>query len=130
MPQSRFSTIEMYTQNAYWKTQARVLHWLTAASLLGATSLTSQGDIGHAALGLIALGALLIQLIGINKAHAPGHALWLVTTVVIVLDLSGWIAPYSSFHLGTTLAALVLASLYCATVLFETLQRITIRATA
>jgi cytochrome b len=127
MPQSRSSTIEMYTQNALWKTPARVFHWLTAVSLLGATSLTSQGDIGHAALEFIALGALLIQLLGISKAHTPGHALWLVTTVVIVLDLSGWIAPYSTFHLGTTLAALVLASLYCATVLFESLQRFTAR---
>lgn len=127
MPQSRFSTLEMHTQNALWKTPARILHWLTAASLLGATSLTSQGDIGHAALEFIALGALLIQLIGISKARTPGHALWLVTAVVIVLDLSGWIAPYSTFHLGTTLAALVLASLYCATVLFESLQRFSVR---
>jgi hypothetical protein len=128
MPQSGLSTIETRTQNAFWKTPARGLHWLTAASLIGATTLTSQGDIGHATLGLIALGALLIQLIGVSKAHTSSPALWLVTAVVIVLDLSGWLAPYSSFHLGATLAALVLASLYCATVLFESLQRITARS--
>jgi len=128
MPQSKSSTIETRTQNAFWKTSARGLHWLTAASLIGATTLSSQGDIGHATLGLIALGALLIQLVGISKAHTPGPALWLVTAIVIVLDLSGWLAPYSTLHLGATLAALVLASLYCATVLFELLQRITARA--
>jgi hypothetical protein len=66
-----------------------------------------QGDIGHAALGLIALGILLIQLISISKANAHSPALWLVTAVTVVLDLSGWLAPYSTFHMGTTVAALV-----------------------
>ena len=125
MTRSRLNTIKT---NTYWKTQARVLHWLAAISLAGATALSSQTDIGHTALGYIALGALLIQLIGISKTHAPNPALWLVTAVVIVLTLSGWLAPYSTFHLGTTLAALVIASLYCATVLFESLQRFTARA--
>jgi hypothetical protein len=128
MPQTRFSSINTTTQNALWKPSIRVWHWLTAASLVGATTLTSQGDIGHAAFGLIALGILLTQLIGISKASAHSPALWLVTAVTIVLDLSGWLAPYSTFHMGTTVAALVLASLYCATVLFESLQRITAHA--
>ena len=128
MPQTRFSTINTSAQNALWKPSIRVWHWLTAASLIGATSLTSQGDSGHAAFGLIALGILLIRLIGISKANVHSPALWLVTAVTIVLDLSGWLAPYSTFHMGTTVAALVLASLYCATVLFESLQRITIHS--
>jgi hypothetical protein len=125
MPGTRFSTINTSTQNAFWKPSIRVWHWLTAASLVGATTLTSQGDIGHEAFGLIALGILLIQLIGIRKANANSAGLWLVTAVTIVLDLSGWLVPYSTFHMGATFAALALASIYCATVLFESLQRIT-----
>ena len=128
MPQTEFNTINASTQNALWKPSIRVWHWLAAASLVGATTLTSQGDIGHEAFGLIALGILLIQLIGIRKANAHSAGLWLVTAVTIVLDLSGWLAPYSTFHMGTTVAALVLASLYCATVLFESLQRITVHS--
>lgn len=125
MTQSRLSIIKT---NTYWKTQARILHWLAAISLVGATALSSQSDIGHTALGFVALCALLIQLIGVSKTRVSNPALWLVTAVVIVLTLSGWFAPYSTFHLGTTLAALVLASLYCATVLFESLQCFIARA--
>jgi hypothetical protein len=128
MPQTRFNTINTSAQIALWKPSIRVWHWLTAASLVGATTLTSQGDIGHAALGLIALGILLIQLIAISKSNAHSPALWLVTAVTVVLDLSGWLAPYSTFHMGATMAALVLASLYCATVLFESLQYINVHA--
>lgn len=128
MPQTRLNTINTSTQNAFWKPSIRIWHWLTATSLVGATTLTSQGDTGHAALGLIALGILLIQLIAIGKANAPSPALLLVTAVTIVLELSGWLAPYSTFHMGTTVAALVLASLYGATVLFESLQRITVHS--
>jgi hypothetical protein len=125
MKQSRLDTVDTNTQNTLWKPSVRVWHWLTAACLIGATTLTSQSDLVHAALGLAALGALLIQLVSISKHHTPSPALWLVTAVVIVVDLSGWFAPYSSFHLGATLAAVVIASLYCTTVLFETLQRFT-----
>jgi len=127
MPQSRFNTVYTSTQNAPWRPAARVLHWLTAASLLGATALTSQGDFGHAVLGLTALGVLLALLAGAGKSRASSPVLWLVTVVIIVLELSGRLAPDSTFHLGATLLALVLASLYCATVLFESLQRMTTR---
>jgi hypothetical protein len=127
---TRFSTNEAPAPDAQWETPVRALHWLTAACLLGATALTSQHEIAHAVLGLTALGVLLIQLIAARTNHVHSPALWLVTAVVFMLDLSGWFAPYSSFHLGATLAALVIASLYFATVVFETLQRITARATA
>ena len=125
MPQSRHSTLKTNSKNALWETQARVLHWLAAISLAGATALSTQSELGHTALGFVALGALLIQLIGTVKTRKSSPALWLVTAIVIILALSGWLAPNSTFHLGTTLAALVLASLYCATVLFESLQRFT-----
>jgi|GEM_PF-3550679 len=127
MPQSTFNTSDPYTTNVLWKTPVRVLHWLAAASLAGAAFLTTQGDSGHAALGWIALGSLLIRLFGSGKAAASGPALWLVTAAVVVLDLSGLLAPHGTVHAGATLVALVLAALYCATVLFESVQRITAR---
>jgi len=127
MPQSTFSTSDPYTTNALWKTPVRALHWLAAASLAGAAFLTSQGDSGHAALGWIALGALSIRLFGSGEARAHGPALWLVTAAVVVLDLSGLLAPHGTIHAGASLAALVLAALYCATVLFESVQCITAR---
>ena len=130
MPQTAFINSDRYTPNTLWETPVRVLHWLAAASLAGAAILTSQGDSGHAALGWIALCVLLIRLFGSGEAFTPGPALWLVTASVVVLDLSGLLAPHGTLHTGATLVALVLAAFYCATVLFESLQRITARMDA
>ena len=127
MPQSTFNSNETHTPDVLWKTPVRLLHWLTAASMAGAAILTSQGDIGHAALGWIALGALLIQLFGCRNDCTPSPTLWLVTADVVILDLSGLLAPQGTIHLGATLVVLVLAAFYCATVLFKSLQRVTTR---
>jgi len=125
MSQFTFSTRDTYTANGSWKTPARVLHWLIAASMGSAAFLTSHGDIGHATLGWVALGGLLIRRFVSSRAHAPSLMLWPVTAGVVVLNLSGFFAAYSTFHLGATLVVLVIAAFYCATILFESLQRIT-----
>jgi len=127
MPQSTFSTSETYTANTFWKVPARVLHWLIAASMASAAFLTSQGDMGHATLGWVALGGLLIRLYVSIKVHTPGLMLWLVTAGVVTLNLSGLFAAQSVLHLGVTLVVMAIAALYCATILFESLQRITAR---
>lgn len=130
MQQSIFKPMVRDTSKTLWNTPVRVLHWLTATSLAGAAILTSQGDIGHVALGWIALGALLIQLIEQQKAYTPNPALYLVTGGVLILNLSGLFAPHGTTHMGATLVALVLAAFYISTVLFESLQRLTIRTIA
>jgi hypothetical protein len=127
MPQSAFSTSEIYTANTFWKAPVRVLHWLIAASMASAAFLTSHADIGHATLGWVALGGLLIRPYVSRRAHAHSPMLWLVTAGVVVLNLSGLFAAHSTFHLGATLVVLVIAALYCATILFESVQRITAR---
>jgi hypothetical protein len=48
-----------------------------------------------------------------------------VTPGAVALNLSGLFAAHSAFHLGATLIVLVIAALYCATILLESLQRIT-----
>ncbi len=128
MSRSTFKSHEGYTPYSPWKAPVRVLHWLIAISLSGATYLTTQGEPGHATLGWIALGGLLILLLGSRNSYAPGHALWPVTAGVIALNLSGLLAAQSTFHLGATLVALAIAAFYFATVLFELLQRVTTRA--
>jgi len=126
MPQSNSDAFKAPTPNARWNTPVRLLHWLIAASMAGAVFLTAPGGIGHAALGWVALGALLIRLFGSGKT-APDPTLWLVTASVVILDMSGLFTPDGSIHMGATLAVLVLASFYCATVLFESLQWLTAR---
>lgn len=125
MSQPTFKAHEGYTPNSLWKAPVRVLHWLIAISLSGATFLTTQGEPGHATLGWIALGGLLILLLGSRNSYAPGHVLWLVTVGIVALNLSGLLAAHSTFHLGATLALLAITAFYCATVLFESVQRIT-----
>lgn len=112
---------------SHWKAPVRMMHWGIATSLAGAAILTTQGDIGHATLGWLALGAVLAGQIILGRHTSTSPALWLVAAVLAVLNLSGSLAPYGSFHLGTTLAALVLAALYAATVLFEFMQCVTCR---
>ena len=124
MPQSTFNISETYAANAFWKAPARALHWLIATSMAGATFLTSQGEIGHTTLGWVALGGLLIQLLGLSNTYAPGLVLWLVMAGVVALNMSGLLAAHSVFHLGATLVVLVITAFYCATVLFELLQRV------
>ena len=128
MSQSTFKSHKGNTPNSLWTAPARVLHWLVAISLSGATYLTTQGEPGHATLGWIALGGLLILLLGSRNSYAPGHALWLVTVGVAALNLSGLLAAQSTLHLGVTLVTLAMAAFYFATVLFELLQRVTFSA--
>ena len=130
MPQSTFSTSGAYAPSLLWKAPVRVLHWLIATSMAGATFLTSQGEMGHTILGWIALGGLLFQLLGLRKVDAPGLMLWLMTAGVIALNVGSLLAAHSAFHLGTTLVMLVIAAFYCATVLFELLQRVGARILA
>lgn len=127
MSQPAYTRTEIHTPNAHWQAPIRAFHWLISGSMTGAAILTSQGDIGHATFGWIALGAVLIWQLGLSRTYAPSPTLWLVTAVLAVLNLSGWLAPYGNFHVGATLAALVLAALYFATVLFESLQRVVAR---
>jgi hypothetical protein len=104
MPQSTCSTYEAHTPNSPWRAPVRVLHWLIATSMAGATFLTSQGEIGHTTLGWVALCGLLIR--------------------VVALNMSGLLAAPGAFHLGATLVVLVITAFYCATVVFELLQRV------
>lgn len=117
-----------YIPGTPWNTATRVSHWFIAASMAGAAFLTVHGGAGHAALGWIALGALSFKLFRPGEAHPPGPALWLVTASVLGVNLSGLLAPDGVIHLGATLVTLVLAAFYCATVLFESLQRMLSRA--
>jgi hypothetical protein len=118
------------TPSPFWRMSTRLMHWFTATSLAAATILTSQGDLGHEAFGFISLSALIILLAWSGKYHSPIHALWAMSAIVFALILGDWLAPDGSFHFGTTLMAAVLASLYCATVIFELLQRITLPLTS
>jgi hypothetical protein len=122
MTQHSLNNIEMHTRNIYWTAPVRLLHWLTAASMIGAASLTSQGEMWHASLGWIALVILLILQFVYSRPHTPNPALWLITAAVAVLNLSGWLMPYGTIHFAATLVGLVFAAFYCATVLFESLQ--------
>jgi hypothetical protein len=70
---------------------------------------------------------LLLQLPGVAGTATPGPALWLAATTVLGLNLSGWLAPAGVAHTAATLATLAVAALYCAAVLFESLQRLTAR---
>jgi cytochrome b len=124
MPQSTCSTYEAHTPNSPWRAPVRVLHWLIATSMAGATFLTSQGEIGHTTLGWVALCGLLIQLLGSRSAYPPSLVLWLVTAGVVALNMSGLLAAPGAFHLGATLVVLVITAFYCATVVFELLQRV------
>jgi len=128
MSQSRFNTSATRMPHTPWNVPVRVWHWLIAASLAGAAFLTAPGDPGHATLGWLALGALLIRVPGSGTAAARTPVHWLVAVDVLVLDLSGCLAPHGSLHTGASLVTLVLAALYCATVLFESIQRVTTRA--
>lgn len=128
MTQSASGIFETSTTATPWSTPIRMLHWLTAASMAGATILTSQGDTGHTTLGYILLGTLLFQLIGLPRNRFPSPTLWLLVTLVITLDVSNWLAPFSALHWGVTLATLVPATIYCAVVLVESLQRVPVRA--
>ena len=127
MPQSTLSTSDTCKAGQIWKPPVRLLHWLIATSMAGATFLTSQGDMGHTILGWVALGGLLIQLFGLRQTTAPAFVLWLATVGVVALNMSGLLAAHGAFHLGATLVILVIAALYCATVLFELLQRVSAR---
>jgi hypothetical protein len=130
MPQSTSITYEAYTPSNFWRSPVRVLHWVIATSLAGATFLTSQGEIGHITLGWIALGGLSIQLLGLENIYPSGLVLWLVTAGVAALSISGALAADSTFHLGATLIVLVVTAFYCATVLFELLQLVAVRVLA
>jgi cytochrome b len=123
MPYTAHAKIEIHTAYARWQAPARAFHWLIAGSMAGAAILTSHGEIGHTTFGWMALGAVLIWQLGL-RTNTPSPTLWLVTAVLVALNLSGVFAPHSNVHLGTTLAVLVLAALYLATVLFESVQRI------
>jgi len=125
MSQSSNRFHETYTPNSRWKAPARVLHWLIAISMSGATFLTSQGTPDHAMLGWVALGGLFIQLFVSGGVHASRLVPWLVITGVFALNLSDLLAAHSTFHLGATLVVLVFAAIYCATVMFELLQKLT-----
>ena len=85
---------------------------------------------GHTTLGWVALGGLLIQLFGLRQTNAPAFVLWLATVGVVALNMSGLLAAHGAFHLGATLVILVITALYCATVLFELLQRVSARILA
>lgn len=126
MTKSAFNSCGTRIPNPLWNAPARVLHWLVAISLSGATYLTAHGETGHAILGWIALGGLLMQLPGKGNNPATGVVLWLLTAGAVALNLSGLLAAQSTFHLGATLVVLVMAAFYCATVLFELLQRVTV----
>jgi hypothetical protein len=112
-----------------WNMPFRAVQWLTAASLAGAAFLIAPEHSGHVALGWSAMGMLLIQLSAAARTAIPAPALWLATAVVLGLNLSGLLAPEGAMHTGATLATLVIAALYCATVLFESLQRLTAHKT-
>lgn len=108
---------------AFWSTSARTLHWLVAASLAGAAVITDHGEMGHGALGWLALAALLAWQFR-QPSRRPHPTLPAITAMLFGLNMSGWLAPASSAHAGLTLAAMAVASLYCATVLFESLRRV------
>lgn len=126
MRKVKSSIVERNKQGVWWNAPVRLVHGIAAGSLLGATILTSHGNSDHTVYGIIVLGAMLIQLVGVRHQYTPSPTLWLVTVVAVVLNLSGWIMPDGSFHLVSNLIAMLLAILYVATVLFESMQRISL----
>lgn len=125
MSQSTLTNTEAHPGSPLWNTPERSMHWLIAGSMAAAAILTSQGDLGHAAFGWTALGALIAGQFMLRNVYAYSPTLWLVTAVLTILNLSGWLAPSGNFHAGITLVALVVAAFYVATVIFESLQYIT-----
>jgi len=114
------------TIHSFWPAPVRLFHWLTVISLISAVSLTSQGDISHAALGWVSMGILLFFQIRYRRLQQHNPVLWLITVVVIVFNMSDLIAPDSIVHMGATMAGIVVSAFYSATGLFESLQRVTI----
>lgn len=127
MPQSHLKTNQTYTPKTSWAAPDRGLHWLAATSMIGAASLTSQGDTLHATFGWMTLGLLLFLQVRYSRLNTPNPVLWIVTAAIVVFNLSDWLAPDGTIHIVATLVGLVLAAFYCATVLFESLQRVTAR---
>jgi cytochrome b len=113
------NTIINAPKTPLWSTAVRVLHWLTAISLLGAASYTEQNDSGHSELGWIALGLLLFLQVIYSYSGKTNWALWFVTTIVTAINMSGWLTPDHTSHILVTLSGVILAAFYIATVIFE-----------
>lgn len=116
------NTIISNPENLFWSTPIRVLHWLTAISLVGAASYTEQGDTGHSELGWMALGLLLMLQIGYAYSGKTNWALWFITALVTAVNLSGWLTPEHTSHILVTLSGVMLAAFYFATVIFESIS--------
>jgi cytochrome b len=114
--------IHNYPVTLFWRTSVRVLHWLTAICLVGAASFTEQGDTGHAELGWIAMGLLLLLQIIYVRNGDTNWALWFVTALVTAVNLSGWLSPDHTAHISVTLSSVMLAAFYFATVVFESVS--------
>ena len=113
------------TQGTPWTRPARIFHWISAATMAGATFLTADGDPGHAVLGWLALVALLGWHWGRRHTWRPSPTWWLLTVLLVAVNVSGWLAPDGTVHVGATLLALVVAALYGAAVLFEACHYLT-----
>jgi cytochrome b len=116
------NTIHSQPETTPWRPSVRILHWLTAISLVGAASLTEQGDIGHSTLGWISMGLLLMLQIIYAFSGTTNWALWFVTASVTAVNISGWLTPDQTSHVLVSLTSVMLAAFYFATVAFESLS--------
>jgi hypothetical protein len=105
-----------------WTPALRLLHWLTALTLVGAASFTEQGDAGHAELGWIAMGLLLMLQMIYSGRGKTNWALWFVTGFTTAVNVSGWLTPDHTSHFLVTFGSVTFAAFYCATVIFELLN--------
>ncbi len=122
MKRAYANTIINAPKTPLWSSSVRVVHWLTAISLLGAASYTEQSDSGHSELGWIALGLLLILQVIYFYSGKTNWALWFVTALVSAINLSGWLTPDHTSHILVTLSGVMLAAFYIATVVFESIS--------
>ena len=116
------NTIMSNSKNWDWSTLVRVLHWLTAITLIGAACYTEQSDTWHSELGWIALGLLLILQNIYTYSGKTNWALWCVTALVTAVNISGWLTPDHTSHILVTLSGVMLAAFYFATVVFESIN--------
>jgi hypothetical protein len=120
--QIRANSANNLDHKGIWTPAIRALHWLTALTLFGASSLTSHGDNGHAELAWISIALLLIiQLIYVRSKHA-NPVIWVLLISISAHSLSCWLTPDTIIYTMTSLAAVCISAFYLATVIFESIN--------
>lgn len=108
-----------------WRTPVRIMHWLIALFLLGATSLTQHGDSGHSEMGWAALFLLLVLPMLDSRSNHRHWATWFISALLTAVNLTNWLLPDHSSHTLLSLSMVAVAAFYISTVVFEILSLMT-----